>query len=474
MNRCLRRTFLLLCLVYSTATGLVAAQAATEPGDTSSCPLFLVMRSPDGPRLEAISIAAGQTVVIDDPQVITFVLPYGPGQSGDLIEAVHPRPTLIVSSDGESVRVTLQRADGRQHGFPPVQLADLQKLDIRVSITCGSGEKRAFRIHRYRQVEPDDGPVVDMFGGAVPLQPGDYSITLESALAVDKPRVRGSAPLVYHGGDPLVPVTLPDGRQGEMVLDLGSSGTVIGRSAMPAGAEITELVAVEHSSAGTRELPGEMGGAGGTVSGFLGSTTLERLTVGEIVFQDITVNVVDSLPRISGHTVVGILGLDPVMQAGVVAFSYGQGVFELRDKPSTRMPDHAIALTTAVEHLFVEGEIGGAPVTFLLDTGAQASILTAGAAAAAGLRTDGEPTRKFQGLDGQLLPAWQLTLPQVELGSAIFADVSMHVAELPVLRSLGLQQDGALLGNDFYARFDRVEVDFVHHLLCLWDLPVEP
>ena len=271
-----------------------------------------------------------------------------------------------------------------------------------------------------------------------------------------------------------MPVTLPDGRRGEMILDLGSSKTVIGRSDLPAGTEIAEVVAVEHSAAGTRELAGEMGGAGGTVSGFLGSATLERLSVGEIGFSDVAVNVVDSLPRISGHTVVGTLGLDPVMQAGVVAFSYGQGVFELLDESPAGTPDHAIPLTTAVEHLFVDGEIGGAPITFLLDTGAQASILTSGAAATAGLRTEGEPTRKFRGLDGQLLPAWKLTLPQVELGGAIFIDLAMHVAELPVLRDLGLQKDGALLGNDFFAQFARVEVDFANHLLCLWDAPVKP
>ena len=173
MDRCLHRAFLLLSLVCLATAGLVAAHAAADPADaSSSCPLFLVKRSPDGPRLETITVGAGQTVVIGDPQVITFVLPYGPGQSGDLIEAARPRPTLIASSDGESVRMTLQWADGRQHGFPPVRLADLQKLDIRVSITCGSGDKRAFRIHRYRQVEPDDGPVVDMFGGATPLAAG--------------------------------------------------------------------------------------------------------------------------------------------------------------------------------------------------------------------------------------------------------------------------------------------------------------
>jgi predicted aspartyl protease len=126
-----------------------------------------------------------------------------------------------------------------------------------------------------------------------------------------------------------------------------------------------------------------------------------------------------------------------------------------------------LPILTAADHIFIEGSIGGAPVTFLFDTGARGTIVPGSVAEAAGLGTGEKADREFRGLDGNPLPARLITVEELQLGTASFPDSPVYVAELPVLENWGLDETSGLLGNDFLERHDRIELDFSEGLLRL-------
>jgi hypothetical protein len=79
---------------------------------------------------------------------------------------------------------------------------------------------------------------------------------------------------------------------------------------------------VEYSDEGPKEIPGRMEGAGGAVHGFLGRSVVPTLTIGDMVFRDVEVSVLSSMPEFGGHAPAGILGMDLLTRAEVACVSY--------------------------------------------------------------------------------------------------------------------------------------------------------
>ena len=456
------------------ATILSLLLLLTQPAAGEACRVMILRASDHGVVLEPVRLVEGEAHIFAPGEIITVVLPFGIGMSGDLVQAADRTGSIhVVCSDGV-IRVSIRGENGETKALPDVSLADATAVDLRVNVTSGDGAKKAFAVRGYSTVEDADGPVVDMFGGAIPMSAGDYSITTEVTPGAAPAVVTGTIPLEVRDGFLLAEGSTPGGGSGLFVVDFGAGTTLVTKDFLPAGTVVEPVLAVEHSAEGERVLPSEMTGAGGDVAGFLGASLLDALVLGDIVLRDYSVRVIGEMPDFGSEPIAGILGLDVLERAGVASVAFGPegaGVLTLTQAGlSGEVPDGAIELpfNTAAGHIFLDGALGDTPVMFLFDTGARSTIIPTGLADVAGLEAGTLPPREFRGLDGNLLPARSVVADFFTLAGRPFPPLEMYAADLPVLEGLGLDEGSGLLGIDFVLGFSRFDVDFSAGVLRLW------
>src|SRR5215469_6062288 len=102
------------------------------------------------------------------------------------------------------------------------------------------------------------------------------------------------------------------------------------------------------------------------------------------------------------------------------------------------------------------------PYSFLLDTGAQRTLLDSALAADLHLDTDGEAEVAGPGFNGSASFA---RIQVVEAATHAVAGLRVLVYDLGYLRTWGINVRG-VLGEDFLERFDML-IESTHHLLCL-------
>jgi hypothetical protein len=458
-----RTLFLALLIPAACLTAGVRA----EPG----CKLFVLKASDEGVTLESVDLAEDEVKVFSTggkERIIAPVLPVGPGKSGDLVQtAGGPRELSVQCRDG-ALQIRVRRPDRREQAFPAVTMDELANYDIRVNVTAADGSKIAFLIREYAHADIDDGPVIDIFGGKIPMQPGDYAITTETDVHETVQAVAGVVPVEFAGGLFIVRGRLAGGPEGYFVVDFGAGATVFSKDFLPAGTELQALRGVEYSGEGRRTVKGIMEGAGGAVDHFLGNAEVGQFHVGPLVFSDLSVHVVDGLFTIEERPIAGIIGLDLLRRAGVVHFGTGLTAMTFSDRAvAAGKKIISVPFSVATDHIFIDGKIRNVPLSFIFDTGARASLLSASAAASAGLEAGKGQARQFRGLDGNPIEAHPVTAGSVTLGKQTFSEVTFHVSDLYVLNALGLQSDGGILGNDFLSRFAAVEIDFSEKVIRL-------
>jgi hypothetical protein len=463
-----RLAVLALCLLFC---------SFSQAHSADDCRIAVLREAGDGVVLEMVPISETEPRTFGAGEIITVVLPFGVGMSGDLVRGEDAGAIEVRCAGGE-IRATSYRADGGAHDLPPASVADLARYDLRVNVTSGTGSKQAFLIRAYQDIEVDEGPVIDMFGGALPMGPGDYSITTETSPSERRPSIVGRVPLVVADGFLLAEGRGPDGSVGQFVVDFGAGATVISREFLPEGAAVEELLAIEHSRAGERILPGSMTGAGGDVGGFLGVADIGGFAFGDIALDGVSARVMDSMPIFGDTEIAGILGLDVLGRAAVASLVFHSaetGLLVLSDASAAAAASPIeIPFTMAADHIFVDGRIGESPVSFLLDTGARSTIIPRVLADAAGLRPGTLPEREFRGLDGAPLPASSVLVEPLSLGPESFPPLEAYAADLPVLDRFGLDEASGLLGIDFVLGFERADVDFAQGVLRLWAGPAPP
>jgi predicted aspartyl protease len=452
-----------------------ASPAFPQDSSTTSCRIFFLKETKLGIALETSTIAEGETKVFTGEEYITFVLPVGPGQSSDFLEKDKRKNLIIVRCMGGKVAVKVRNQDDSEREFPPAEMSELKKYNIRVNVTGGTGLKKAFFIRDYETFQADQGPVIDLFGGMIPMKEGDYSITLEVSLQREVPKVFGEAMLEFADDLLFVKGSLNNGSTGYFIVDFGAGGTVVVREFLPENTKIQEVKGIEYSEKGEREVQGTMGGAGGEVENFLGNAFLGELRVGEITFTDVTVRVVKTFPEFGERHIVGIIGIDLLQRGDIISFDYAkEGLLSL--KPEKRKEEAyssgkrviELPFSIATKHIFIEGRMNNIPISFMFDTGARGSIIDHASAQEAGLELNTESKRQFRGLDGNPIDAKTATVKKLYLGNWEFSNIEFYVADLPVLKNMGLQKNSGLLGNDFLQKNSRVEVNFPKKLIRLW------
>lgn len=440
------------------------ARSASSPG----CRLFLLRHAEAKLGLQAVDLAAGESRRFPlgaASEWITFVLPLGPGKSADLVQAAAGPAELEARCAADGLHATVHRSRGEARSLPPVSRRDLEGYELRVNVRPGVGPGQVFAVRGGGTISEEPGPVLDLFGGRIPLAAGDYSITLETreaieAAAGERPAaVAGSAPLVFDGEHHFLRGEVAGGGSGWFVVDLGAGRSVLARGALPPGVEPVPPSATEYSAAGAREVGSEMLGVGGAVGGFAGSAEIAAISAGSLRFEQAEVNVVEQLPAIGGRPLLGILGLDLLERAACVRLSYDPAG-ELRLSASCAATGPAVPFNVADHHLFVRGEIAGVPLSWVLDSGAKVSLLAPALADRLGLVADPSRSVEVRGLGSAAVQAPRVEAPELVLGEERFPQVAFHVAPLAVLDAWGLSRQGGILGNDFLRRFAALELSF--------------
>lgn len=443
------------------------------PEASDACKIFILNEDQNDVTLQPIELEKDKNIQFSGNNFITFVLPVSPGKSGSVIQLVHRRDITSVVCDGKNINVTISHPDGATRDYPQVKVDDLYQYSIRVNIVGGDGIKKVYRIENYQKIIEDDGPVFDMLGSFVPLNAGEYSITTETEIIEKKVYLTGKMSLTYEHPLLFVEGKIGEGKSGKFIVDFGAGGTVVGKNYLAKNAKITEVTSIMYSEKGEEVAPGTMGGVGGDVSGFLGNTRLKSLTFGEISFTDISVRVMEKLPDFNNKKIAGILGLDLLQKGKVVTLEYSpyssnttNMYFGEAILPESKV--NSVPFSLAYGHIFIEGGINDVSLSFLFDTGARSIFIANSIATQANLDLNSEAI-EVQGLDDKKTEAFKSITPKLHLGQNQFQDVPLIVSDLPVLKSMGMQDRGGLLGNSFLEKFRVVQIDFTNNIIHLWE-----
>jgi hypothetical protein len=220
------------------------------------------------------------------------------------------------------------------------------------------------------------------------------------------------------------------------------------------------LRAVEHGASGSREFAGSVGALGGDV-GDVGTARIPELRVGSLLFTDVVVNVIAALPELGGRKVNAILGADLLQRAAFtrIAANAEARRLELADRPATSRADLETPFSLVGGLIVIAGSSNGVAVPFVLDTGARATVLSESSARALDAqRVDGVGDT-FRGLDGRAVETWPALIRSLTFASGSLDSLRVNVGALPVLERLGMK-GGGLLGQDLWARFSMLEVDW--------------
>lgn len=420
----------------------------------------------DGGRfsIEAVTVPAGQTEVITcgrGHEYVDVLFPPAVGRSASLAQASPERRVVIMNATG-TPRVIVKAGD-RQFEMPALDQPG--GADCRVSVVAADGRRQAFVLRGFEHAAEDTvGPVLDLFAGQVPMQPGDAVITTETWRRATGAAARGEVPLVFDRYL-FAPATSPVGAAAHAVVDLAAGSTVVTRAMVPSGVAITPSQMTRVTSGVTQSVPLRTGGATGDVAGVAGEAVLPELRLGGLVIRDAAVLVLDSLPRLAGREVAAIVGLDLLRRAPAVTLEYPaagrrEGRLVLGEAAVSAAGMRELPFAVVNSHLAVRAGIGSARAAMILDSGAPVSVLDRACAEAAGLAI-ASSDRRVRGLDGAGLEVATTTIPALALGGHVLRGWASDVAALPVFGSMRVHgQPVGLLGNDVLARLGRLEIDF--------------
>ena len=443
---------------------LMAAWSAGIPAASAeSCPIYVLERDSAGFSVRTEVVGDGASIALiygSGTRFVSVLLPYSPGTAGDIVQAAKPHAVMVRCRAG-SIETTVQPRGSEPRQQPAVSVAALRTWRLRVNVTGAGGSRAVFIIDPDGGITRDTiGPVMDMFRGMVPLAHGDVSITTEVREVPPAKRVQGTAVLTVGGPWFLARVSVPGGGEGNVIVDLGASRTLLSQEMLPPGIVPRPLVSVEHGPAGRRQHAGAIEAAGGGVGG-AGRATLPALDVSGIRFDSVAVNVIPRFPELAGLRLAGVIGADLLRHADVVRIEkLGDGGRLIMGASSRDVPAIEAPFSFANGLILIPARIGDTKLSLLLDTGARGTILSETAAAAASLaRAHGE-VETFRGLDGQPTEAWPASVSELRIGNGVLRDYAVHVGPLPVLANLGAGDGTGLLGQDIWNHFSALEVDW--------------
>ncbi len=437
--------------------------------------VFVISKTPQGPTIESKDIADGETLIFDQPDVVTVVYTLGEGKSCDLIPAGIGRRVFQVTNHAGVLDIRVEQL-GSKKSLPPMDTKSLDPTTIRVNIKTGDGNNAVFRISGYSQLARDDGPLVDMFGGKIPLQPADVSVTYETTKLIQT-ALSGSISANLEHGWLLADIQLPHGKSGKAVLDTAATTSVFGKQALSSNTQIHKLESVELTAAGEKRSAATMAAATGDVNqgGFLGKATLADVDCGGLQIPSLEFNVLESMPaELTELGIIGIIGLD-VLSAGerlaIKRLTPNQYELTLGDGETIPSGHRTGTIQEAFGLRFFDGEIENQSVRLLLDTGARYSIIDE--LQWRKLKSPGTNLNAAQSISG--LGGQKTQMERYRFKSFSFSNQSLEnweslVGPFKVFESLGLTDVAGICGMDTLKHFDSIWIDFVNHKFGVTEL----
>ena len=464
---------------YITSILLFANCLHAQSSSETVIPLVLLKESGNGISFDKLYIENNQAKVINDSSLITFILPVSEGKSADIIKSIDRTNIFIIRNTGSELNIKIKKTDGREITYPFVSYEDLKTFRIRVNVMNGNGLKQAYIIDHYDKIYKDDGPVLDIFGGAIALDKNDYAITLETNVITESPKIYGSVPFEKIDGSIVVEAELPNGKRGKFILDTGATGSLaVKKDFLPIDTEISELKAIAYSSDKTEESQGKMIGANGTVAdeNFLGAARIISLKLGNMTFENVKTNVLSKLPEfIERHGIVGIIGIEIMKKSDIIRIenideNKGEVKFINRESKTSGSSSIHLPLTSAGDLLFIDGDMQNIPVNFLVDLGARKCIIGNDVVEKNHINYEFIRNTNTQGISETKTDAIEGKINNVTIGDKNFGKMDFIISSnLYVTKSFGLGDSGALLGMSFFETFKNLEIDFVTNELKLED-----
>ena len=437
-----------------------------------TCSCFLAKEEAGRLSLEKISIENNRVEVINDPSVLAPVFSMGEGMNGDMVQKERRGGMIVAQCKDNRLKLKFRAKDGSEKPLPDMDLAELKLLNIRVNIVGGDGTRKAFLIEHYERVLEDKGPVIDMFGGKLPVKQGDYIITTETKKPATANSLTGKLTFRYANGWMIVPVSLDASTRLNFVVDMAATSSVIDRRFLPAGIPIRKMEMVEYTAGVEQQKEVATQGATGTTGKdvLAGKAAIPEILLDNLAVQDLNFSVLNTFPAgLAALGVAGILGTDLLMRAGLLTIrrdADGTGTLEFGDQASIN--GNIVPFTLAGGLFFADGKVADTPVSFLLDTGARESIINKSYAAKHALAFNMlDDTKTISGIDGNPVKVSVVRVPSFTLGSQVYRNSHMILGDIAALSSLGLATQSAILGMDFFRQFRIVQFDFSKKLLRL-------
>lgn len=439
-----------------------------------SCSCFLIKETKGIIRVEKEMVENNNVQIINDPGIITPVFSMGEGMNGDMVQKERRGGMIIAHCKDDLLRLKIRSKDGSEKPLPDMNVAELKQLNIRLNIVGGDGIKKAFLIDYYETIKEDKGPVIDMFGGKLPVKPGDYIITTETKKPVKFNTLTGKASYKISNGWIVVPVMVCNGRSLNFVVDLAATSSVIDKAFLPPGTGINKMEMVDYSANSINKQEATMQGATGKVEqGLLaGKSLLRQISMGDMKIADVNISVLNTFPEKLRKTgIAGIIGTDILMRSGTLSIrSLNKEKGAILFGIGSENADNGIEIpfTIAGGLLFADGTIGSAPIKFLFDTGARETILSKSFADKHHLVYQVVNNNKtITGIDGKSLHVNVVNVPNYSIREYPFTNKNMILGDIAALSSFGLQNSSAILGMDFFSQFDYLGIDFNKKALWL-------
>lgn len=459
-------------------TILITSSIHPQSNSDAGCNCFLLVEQNNNLTIEKIFVDNNNVEVVINKNVVTAILSWGKGMSGDMIKKENREGSFIIQCKDGVLKVKHRSKDGSEKSLPDVNITELKKLDIRLNVTGGNGLKKAFVIKNYNTVINDDGPVLDMFGGKIPVNDGDYLITTETKSQIKvNHKIQGSIEYEIIDNWIIVPVYFENNQKSNFILDLAATSTVINKNILPAEIEINKVEMITYNSSTNDTSRSSMQGATGVLDQdiFLGKAIIPVLRLGTIDVVYTNVSVLKSFPqKLEELGIVGILGLDILEQSSKIKIlgvnNNGTKTIILNNENNHTSPNFSLSIKKAGGIFFTNGFINSHQIEFVVDLGARETILSKTIYDKMNDQTFtvNNKNKTITGIDGQPSNAFVISVPELQLSNYKFENQQVVVSDIAALQSYGLQNTSALLGMNFFNRFNAIEIDFNNKTLNLW------
>lgn len=448
--------------------------------ESQKCNFFLIKDVGNEVVIERVSLTEGELKVFKTEALLSYIMVFPAGsKSGEIIEKSNRINGITALYSNGIIKISIIRKDGLQKSMPDIDLELARKTNVRLNITGSNGYEKAFIVERFESVKEDDGPVLDIFSGQIPLKQGDYSFFIECMEAKSSKSIVGVVPYLLHRGWITVNCKLSDGTVGRFVVDFGATTTLIPKNMLPPGNEILKLQMVEHSSEGVNISKAVSEGASGKVENIGGVTVIKEFQVGNLTLNDLKVTVLDDFPKpFIDAGIDGVIGRDVLLKASYVEITNldnENALQELHFKSllnNKDLPDYKISFNIAGGgNIYFKGKIKNIPVDFFFDSGSGSSIVNKKFLDDNEIEyTLSEQDKKTSyGIDGKGTDYHEIKLFGIQVGDISIENMICNMSDLNVLQSFGMKENTCLLGMDFLSEYSKVIFDFNEKAMLLWE-----